>query len=150
MISPIPFRQRHRLIEAECGDSRVQPQHASSCDIKTIMARHRAIGVSPFQPLSPDVCGQAVRYTYAEAFAMVENAQEQFMTLPAAVRDRFRNDPASLFDFILDDGNRDEAIKLGLIPKPKPVEKALTAQDIAAAVREGMQPKQADKSAQTS
>lgn len=147
--TPLPSRRVARVIAPECGDSRVQPQHAPSCGIKAIMERHRALGINPVRPLDPDVCGQAVRYTYAEAFAMVEHAHEQFMTLPAAVRDKFANDPAAIMDFVMDEGNREEAIKLGLLVKPAPA--PLSAKDIADAVKEGFGPqKLVEKSTQTS
>lgn len=44
-------------------------------------------------------------------------AEEQFMSLPAAVRSRFKNDPAEIVDFVSKEENRDEAVKLGLIEK---------------------------------
>lgn len=48
----------------------------------------------------------------------IVSAQQQFDSLPAEIRDRFDNDPAELLDFVSDENNRDEAIELGLVPKP--------------------------------
>lgn len=79
---------------------------------------------------------------------MVENAKIQFDLLPAAVRDKFQNDPAQLFDFVMDAGNRDEAIKLGLIAKPD--EKPLTLAELNAHLNERDEKKQAAAAAQTS
>ena len=48
------------------------------------------------------------------------------MALDANVRKRFHNDPAELIDFVSDEKNRDEAVRLGLLqipefPKPDPL-----------------------------
>lgn len=56
----------------------------------------------------------------AEAYARVEAAEERFMSLPSDVRARFGNDPFRLLEFLQDEGNRDEAVKLGLCMPRKP------------------------------
>jgi phage internal scaffolding protein len=40
-----------------------------------------------------------------------------FNDLPSSIRSRFGNDPAAFLDFVNDEGNADEMIKLGLIEK---------------------------------
>jgi phage internal scaffolding protein len=40
------------------------------------------------------------------------------MALPAQIRSRFDNDPAKLIDFLENEQNHDEAIKLGLVNPP--------------------------------
>lgn len=52
--------------------------------------------------------------SYMEALNVVAAANEAFSRLPAAVRDRFSNDPLRMLAFLDDDANKDEAIKLGL------------------------------------
>lgn len=42
-------------------------------------------------------------------------AKEAFEAQPAHIRDRFENDAEKFVEFVSDDKNRDEAIKLGLI-----------------------------------
>lgn len=65
-------------------------------------------------------------YDYQSAMNMVIDADKSFMTLPADVRRRFGNDPQMLLEFLADEGNRDEAEKLGLLKeKPKPAEPVL-------------------------
>lgn len=54
----------------------------------------------------------------------VLKAQDAFMTLPAEVRARFRNDPGYLLDFLHDPKNLDEAVKLGLMEKRQDVKNA--------------------------
>ena len=46
---------------------------------------------------------------------IIAEATQSFDLLPAALRKRFDNDPAKLLEFLEDDSNREEAIKLGLV-----------------------------------
>jgi len=57
---------------------------------------------------------------YQSALNSVIQAQDAFMELDAHVRARFANDPGLLLDFLSNGENRDEAIKLGLIPSDLP------------------------------
>lgn len=57
--------------------------------------------------------------TYMEAMNMVSRAQSMFEALPSKLRDRFGNDPKALLEFLDDPANKEEAIKLGLLAKPK-------------------------------
>lgn len=60
-------------------------------------------------------------YDFQEALHLVKDAEAQFMTIPAKVRDRFGQDPAQFLMFLNDPRNLDEARSLGLA-KPAPVE----------------------------
>ena len=50
---------------------------------------------------------------------IVIQANEAFLALPAAVRDRMHNSPAELLRFVADADNLEEAIELGLVDKPE-------------------------------
>lgn len=54
---------------------------------------------------------------YNQSVDRVLAAQEAFMALPAKTRDRFANDPAKLIEFMADQNNYDEGVKLGLVAK---------------------------------
>lgn len=55
---------------------------------------------------------------------MIEG-REAFMQLPPKVRARFGNDPGAFLDFVYDDANYDEAVKMGVaLPRPVEVEPA--------------------------
>lgn len=56
--------------------------------------------------------------SYRDALMMVNKARDMFMSLDAFVRERFGNDPARLLDFLSDEKNHDEAVKLGLVNAP--------------------------------
>lgn len=63
---------------------------------------------------------------FAEAHRIVIQAQQMFASLDANVRERFNNDPEKMIEFLKDEKNRDEAVKLGLMnpvasPKVDPV-----------------------------
>lgn len=105
----------------KCEDPSLTQQSAKDdCDINVILSR-MARGVEPplsdRQPVFADVT--ASPDSYHEAMNIVIAAQEAFGSLDAKVRARFDNDPAQVLAFLDDDANRDEAIKLGLIPQPE-------------------------------
>lgn len=99
-------------------------EYTKECDINDIMAKYAA-GIAPSLAARPPAYGDVSEIPdYQLALDTVLKAQDAFASLPSAVRDRFGNDPAALIDWLRDTGNRDEAIKLGLIDKPveKPAE----------------------------
>lgn len=53
-----------------------------------------------------------------EAFAVVEQAQGAFASLPATVRDRFHNNPQAFLAFVENPDNADELVRLGLREAP--------------------------------
>lgn len=97
----------------------VTQQHfRDEVNINSIMRRYEKTGV---------LVDPGVRMSRAPQFGVFENfdfhecqnrvalAKEAFMALPARIRTRFSNDPGMLLQFVGDESNRDEAIKLGLI-----------------------------------
>jgi len=86
------------------------------------MKRYGATGQLPvnmrsIQPVFADVSGYG---DYADALRRITAAKESFAALPAELRGRFGNSAERLVSFLQDTNNRDEAIKLGLIPAPEP------------------------------
>lgn len=58
-----------------------------------------------------------------ENIIKIQKADELFMTFPADVREKFENDKVKMIEFLADENNREEALKLGLIqkrPDPEP------------------------------
>lgn len=55
---------------------------------------------------------------YHTAVLRVQEAEEDFMSLPAELRVRFSNDPGKLIDFVRNPNNAAEAVKLGLLKAP--------------------------------
>jgi phage internal scaffolding protein len=99
--------------------SRTKQEFATQCDINNILKKYTRNGVNPFIITADAKFGDFSDIpSYQEALDLVNNAADQFMTLPALLRRRFNNDPAELLNFLGDNSNREEAIKLGLIPQP--------------------------------
>lgn len=89
------------------------------CDINTIVERFGLTGQLPDDirmPLTGDFT--EVVNDYQTALNMVIAADNEFMKLPANIRERFRNDPAELISFLENEQNRDEAERLGIVNKP--------------------------------
>lgn len=89
------------------------------CDIRKIMARMTRGIPPPGQAGSPIYADFTSVDDFLDAQTKLKEAAERFDQLPARIRSRFRNSPAELLMFVLNENNREEAIELGLIPKPK-------------------------------
>jgi len=115
-------------------ESRTQQQFKAETDINEIVRRFGITGkvpVSARAPISGDFTGVA---DFQTAMQAVVSAQEGFMSFPAAVRKRFANDPQQMLEFLADEGNLDEARKLGLVrPEPERTRDVVQAVDELAA-----------------
>lgn len=103
----------------ECKSASLTRQEfVSEADINNIMSKYAA-GLAPIPsgdrpPLFGDFSDVG---DYQSNMQRLIDAQDRFMQLPSKLRERFDNDPAQLFDFLADEKNREEAIKLGLCVK---------------------------------
>nr|QJB19298.1 MAG: internal scaffolding protein [Microvirus sp.] len=101
-----------------CEEPSLAQQHfKDECDINNILRQFNITGQLPTSPLQPRYGDFTGIYDYHSALNSVIAAEDGFMALPADIRSRFLNDPANLIDFLANEENRDEAIKLGLIEK---------------------------------
>ena len=95
-------------------------EFAAECNINNIVKKYTKTGVLTHvtsRVASFDDLSDAP--SFHEAMNIVASAQQEFDQLPAPVRKRFGNDPASFLDFVHDDSNIDEMVKLGLISHEK-------------------------------
>lgn len=96
---------------------------ADEVDINKIMARiskGQTVLASSGEPFYGDVSELG---GLQEAFMKVQEAEDLFMQYPADVREKFDNDPIRLVEFLNDEKNYDEALKMGLVnkrPVPEP------------------------------
>lgn len=110
---------------------RAKQSFKEECDVNVLVKRFGITGQMKGLsrvPLEGDFTGVVDFHSAATA---VREAEELFMEVPAYLRKRFGHDPSELFAFLANDKNREEAVKLGLIPKP--VEKT---RDVVQAVDE--------------
>jgi len=112
-------------------DCMVQKHFAEECDINTIVKRFGLTHQLPVTFKAPLAGDFADVVDFQTAMNAVVAAQNSFMEMPAELRARFGHDPQRLLDFLEDSNNKEEAIKLGLIPAP--VEKT---RDVVQAVDE--------------
>lgn len=105
-----------------CEDLSLAVQDArDEVDINTIVRRFGLTGQLPDEVRVPQYGDFVGLDDYHSAMNAVADANESFDALPADLRSRFNNDPAVFVEFCLDERNRDEMTKLGLL---KPVEPA--------------------------
>lgn len=99
--------------------SLTQQQFKEECDINNIIARYETTGLltDPLHPgtRQPMFGDFSNVMDYQAAQNIVVRANEAFEALPAKLRDRFDNDPALMLEFLQDENNREEAVKLGLV-----------------------------------
>jgi len=101
------------------GPSMTQQQFKTECDINTIVRRFHLDGRMPTSVRVPTYGDFTGISDYQSALEALRQADADFMALPASLRSEFDNDPQQLLQFVSDESNRPQAIKLGLIPDPE-------------------------------
>ncbi|UIB81478.1 internal scaffolding protein [Flyfo microvirus Tbat2_160] len=124
-----PYAPHKRFGMKGFGPSRTKQSFMDECDVNLIIKRHAETGVLPtFNNLEGHYGDFSNVDDYQSALNSVMHANAAFEALPSDVRNRFRNDPKNLLQFVLDEKNRDEAIALGLIEKPRTEDPMLSQQ----------------------
>lgn len=95
--------------------SMTKQSFAEECDINTIVRRFGLTGELPSGVRMPTYADFSNVVDFHTAMNAIAQAGEAFDAMPAEVRARFDNDPAKFVDFCSDEGNRAEALKLGLL-----------------------------------
>lgn len=98
--------------------SLAQQQFAEEVDINTIVRRFGISGQLPQNVRAPTFGDFENIPNYHDAMNAIRQADESFAAMPAEVRYRFHNDPGRFVEFVSDENNRAEAIKLGLVVPP--------------------------------
>ena len=118
------YRPHKRVTFATRGPTMTKQSEAEACDINGIMKRYENDGILNHLMKHEGRFGDFIdAQEYHEAMTAVVLAQEMFEDLPAAVRERFANDPASFLQFAQDPANASELVKMGLATE-RPVETA--------------------------
>lgn len=113
--------------EGDDNPSKAQQSFAEEADINTIVKRFGLTGQLPSNIRMPINGDFSDLPDFRQAMDMIVQARESFDAMPAAVRARFHNDPAEFVDFCSREENRDEAVKLGLVPPADAAAKAAAA-----------------------
>lgn len=110
---------RKRVVFNTDGPSMTKQSMKDECDINNIMARFHKRGVLTHVNRFEGQYGEfGDGISFHQAQETLVKAQEAFDTLPAAIRSRFKNDPAEFLDFVNDEANREEMYDLGLADRP--------------------------------
>ncbi len=105
-----------------CEDESLAIQSAAEeADINTIVRRFGLTGQLPDQVAMPRSGDFTNVPDFHTAMNLIRTTQEEFLRVPAEIRARFGNDPQAFMEFLEDEGNREEAHKMGLL-KSVPVE----------------------------
>lgn len=111
-------RKEHKGLTCETP-SLTQQQFKEECDINNIIARYETTGLltDPLHPGTriPQFGDFSNVPDYLHAQTIIARTREAFEALPSKIRDRFDNDPALMLEFLQDESNREEAVKLGLV-----------------------------------
>lgn len=103
--------------EGDALESYTKQSFKEESDINTIVRRFGLTGQLPTDlrvPIDGDFTNVP---DFRTAMQMIVEARESFDQLPANLRARFHNDATEFVEFVSDDNNRDEAVKLGLVVK---------------------------------
>lgn len=101
--------------------TKTQQQFKDECDINNIMNKYTSTGQFTHLTSKQGTYGDFSQITdYQEMLHTVKYAQDAFAALPADIRKRFNNDPGQLLEFVQNDKNYDEGVKLGLVQPKNP------------------------------
>lgn len=132
------FYRPHPRVPCPLGvnPSRTKQQYKDECDIHNILRQYQKTGILTH------INNQQANYTelpdhitYQESLHILQDAQSSFATLPAAVRDKYNNDPMAFLHAIQDPSQRDYLTSIGVFkakpaePPPKPAEPASAPAD---------------------
>lgn len=116
----------------ECLDkSLTQQSFKDECDINVIVERFGLTGEMPQVRELGEYGDFTGIFDFQTAMNTIRQAQEAFDAWPAHIRARFHNQPQELLDFLADEENRPEAVKLGLVAAPPPQEATPPAEKAA-------------------
>ena len=123
--------------EIHCDDPSLTQQHFTEDADLNVIAKRFGLDNAPMPPAPADP-------RYYGDFSMapdlrtimdrVNDARNHFMALPAKLRARFNNDPDTLWSFVNDPDNTEEAVRLGLLKKPEPPPAATNTTQPAGAI----------------
>lgn len=123
-----PYVQHDTLeTSIDCSkDGRTRQEFAAECDINTLLEHYESTGAwKSFNRQEPVYMDVADVHDLPSAMAVLEQATQAFMTLPAKTRAEFDNDPVRFVTYCEDPENlprlRDLGLARPLPPEPAPI-----------------------------
>ena len=126
-VNVLPFRTPFTgnvRVPFECkGESLTQQSFAEEAKIQNIVKKYDSQGFFDRINRNPAQYGDFTQITdLHSAMNQINAARENFMTIPAEIRERFQNDPQQFYAFASDESNFDELVDMGLATKRVPNE----------------------------
>lgn len=115
--------------------SRTVQSAKEDCDINKIVTRALRTGIALVNGREPMYGDFSSGEDYLSLMNRIAKTEQNFMLLPADVREKFGNSPAALFDWLAKEENFEEAAELGLFPKEYVEEKRRVIAEAAEAKR---------------
>lgn len=112
--------ERVGAVHPEGGRVMTKQSMAAESDVNQIVSRHVAHGL-PFLPDGRARYGDFSSYgSYHDSLDAVRAAEDEFLKLPAAVREHCQNDVGRFLELVFDPSRRAELEKLGLVEGAAP------------------------------
>lgn len=109
---------KHHFATINNEESLAQASDMEDADINIIMKKYSGTGMLPqvnMEALTGDFSDVG---DFREAQDKIKAANDAFAEVPAELRRRFNNDPQEFINFVLDDKNLEETVKLGYRTRP--------------------------------
>lgn len=118
----VPGRRLGKRVALYCRDPSLAVQsQKDEADINTIVRNFGVTGTVNGPVVLPSYGDFDGVSDYRSALEAVKAAQEAFLTVPSAIRERFHHDPGAFLEFVENPANLPELRKLGLAnPEPTP------------------------------
>ena len=109
---------RRRQITYNSQPSMTKQSFKDECNINKIMDKFQKSGAINHYAAHAPQYGDCTHIELLDAQLIVANANSMFEDLPSSIRAKFENDPGQFLDFVQDENNSEEMIKLGLKNAP--------------------------------
>lgn len=116
-MKTLKFRTKYdypEIISPNGGVSMTDKQYRDECDIDKILKRYKAGQPLPVSERKGSYGDFSDVGDFMSCFEKINNAREDFASLPSELRARFGNDVTAFFNFVLDPANAEECVRLGL------------------------------------
>jgi len=118
-----------RIQSIQTKPGRTQRAFKDETDVNKIIAKYKKTGQWTHVTNKTGTYADMTEIgDYQAALQTTINAEMAFMKLPSEVRAKFENNPGQLIEFLKDEKNNEEAIRMGL--RNKPTKKETTLEDI--------------------
>jgi phage internal scaffolding protein len=117
-----PYEEHKPCFFNTIGESLTQQHFQEECDIINIIKRHDRNGIIEHVQRGQARYGDFSEVTdYREALDLVQDANNEFMKIPADIRKQFNNNPGEFLNFVNNPENEEEMIQMGFVKKSEDV-----------------------------